>query len=369
MAVRVPVVVCLASLLSSSGLAYCQAAREYVITAHRRGAIEFRDPSTLDVLRTITVDLPLNSTGLNGILADPSGRTLYIEGPEHTNPSGERGCCWLYSVALPGLEVHVAADIWGTNSRRRFVNTGSSLLTAISEGAMAATNVEGDRWQISPDGRWFAGLRSGPTVDICDIRENKIVRSVTSEGGNAEWYLNGAWIKDQFYVYTVHDGSGWLWHVSPESTDLGEPTAVPGPAAVEGCDKGFPGLTEISTAGERLVIHEAFGGKLDRRQQCEAVRGDAWMVDPSSQRPVMHIGPQFYFRRLIASTDGNSLYGLTSDDVYGDFPTQLLHLDAHSGELLHEQALIGGYWFLVVASLRSIPPEDRSLTLPVEKTR
>ncbi len=367
MAVRIPGLLCAASLLSISGLAPSQTARDYVITARQTGAIQFRDPATLAVLRTVKVDLSPNSTGVDDVLVDPSGRMLYIEGPEHTNPNRQSGCCWLYSIALPGLEANVVADVWGTNSRRRLVSAGPPLLMAISGAAMAATKVEGDRWQMSPDRRWWAGLRSGPSLDLYDARENRIVRSLTAKGGKAEWYLNGAWIRDHFYVYTTHDGSGWLWHVSPESSSFGEPVAVPGPAAVEGCGKDFRGLTGMSAVGERLVVHEPFGGTMDRRVQCDAVRGGAWIIDPASSQSGTRIAQQFYFWRLVPGTDGNSLYGLTAGDPLEESPSELILLDTRSGETLKRQPLEGRYWSLAVASLRSIPAEDRSLTLPVER--
>ena len=369
MAVRARLFICAASLLSFSGMALCQTAKDYLVSAQRSGVIQFRDPATLDILSSIDLDLPANSTGVNGVLADPNGRTLYIEGPEHMDPNGASGCCWLYSIDLASVQAKVAAGIWGTNSRRRFVNAGSSLLTTISDVALAATQVEDDRWQISPDGRWWAGLRSGPSVDLYDASRNKIVRSLMAEQGNAEWYLNGAWIKDQFYIYTTHDGSGWLWHVSPDSDHLGEPVAVPGPVSIEGCEKGIPPLTDMSAVGDRLVVNEAFGGKVDRRQQCDAVRGGAWIIiDPASQQSVMNIASQLYFWRLIPSTDGTSLYGVTSDAPFVGSPSQLVHLDAHSGKILRTQSLEGDYWWIAFTSLRSIPARSRSLLLPIDYT-
>jgi hypothetical protein len=133
---------------------------------------------------------------------------------------------------MQDLEGRVAAGIWGSNSRLRFVSAGSSLLTTVSDMARAATKAEDDRWQISPDGQWWAGLRRGLSVDFYDARRNKIVRSFTAAHGNPEWYLNGAWIKDQFYIYTTHDDSGWLWQVSPDSDHLGNAVAVSGPVSV-----------------------------------------------------------------------------------------------------------------------------------------
>jgi hypothetical protein len=357
-----------ACLLLASGTAGCQTAKDYVVTVQRSGAIQFRDSTTLEIVSSINVDLPVNSSGLNGVSVDPSGRTLYIEGPEHTNPTGTGGCCWLYSIEMASAHAKVAAGIWGTKSRRRFVNAGPSLLTTVSDQASVATQVENDEWRISPDGRWWAGLRRGPSLDLYDATRNKIVKSLTVEHGNNEWYLNGAWIKDQFYFYTVHDGSGWLWHVSPESDSLEEAIAVPGPGSVQGCENQTA-LTEMSAVADRLVVNEVFGGKMDRRQRCDGVTGGAWIIDPASHQSVMTLTPQFYFWRLIPSQDGTSLYGVTSEAPTVGSPSQLVYLDARSGQILRTRALTHDYWWIAVSNLRSIPSGDKSLALPVELTK
>jgi hypothetical protein len=297
MALRTLLSVYSVSLLLASGTALCQTAKDYLIAIQRSGAIQFRDPPTLDIVSSINVGLPVSGSGLNGVSVDPSGQILYIEGPEHTTQIGTGGCCWLYSIELASLHTKVAAAIWGTGSRRRLVNAGPSLLTTVSDAALAATSatteLEDNHWQVSPNGRWWAGLRHGPSVNLYDATRNKIVKSFTVEHGNADWYLNGAWIKDQFYFYTVHDGSGWLWHVSSESDRLEEAMAVPGPVSVQGCENQMA-LTEMSAAGDRLVVNEVFGGKIDRRQRCNGVTGGAWVIDPASHQSVMTLTPHSF---------------------------------------------------------------------------
>lgn len=339
--------------LSFVNSALCHGARDYVITAQRSGIIQFRDPVTLDVLSSLDVDLPANSTGLNGVWADPNGRTLYIEGPEHES-GGASACCWLYSIDLLNVQAEVAAGIWGSQSRRSLVSAGDSLLHQVFKPAPAASNVEGDRWQMSPDERWWASLRSGPSVDLYDV-SHKTVRSLTAAHSDGEWYLSGAWIKDQFYVYTMHDESGWLWRVSPQSDSFGEPVAVPGPIAIQGCEDKEPPLVEMSTVGSRLIVHETFGGKLDQRQHCDAVPGGAWIVDPAALGTVRRLAPQLYFWRLVAGQDGNSLYGVTSDAPLVGAQPMLVLLDANSGKVIKTSSLENDYWWIAVASLRSIP--------------
>ena len=368
MAARTRLFICFACLLPFPGMVFCQTAKDYLVTAQRSGVIQFRNPTTLDIVSTIDVNLPANSTGINGVFADPNGRMLYIEGPEHTDPSGASGCCWLYSVDLPSVQARVAAGIWGSKSRRYFVNAGSSLLTAVSDAVLAAIQVEGDQWQISPNGRWWAGLRRGPSVDLYDASRNKIVRSFTAAKGNPDWHLNGAWIKDQFYIYTTHGGSGWLWHLSPDSDGLGEPVAVPSPIPIQGCENAMV-VTAMSAVGDRLVLNEVFGSQIDRRQQCDGVSGGAWIIDPASKQSDRNLVRQLYFWQLLPSPDGTSLYGLTSEASATGVPSQLVHLDVDSGKILASQLLEGGHWWIAVASLHTIPPLSRSLVLPVDNTR
>ena len=103
------------------------AATNYLIVARRTGAVEFIDPATLHTLRTIQIETG-SEVGLNGIFADPAGRSLYLEGPIPANALGSGDCCWLYSIDLPTLEIKVAAGMWGTSSRRAFVSAGPGLL-------------------------------------------------------------------------------------------------------------------------------------------------------------------------------------------------------------------------------------------------
>lgn len=365
MPVRSLFVICFAHLLSFSGLLLCQTTRNYVVTAQQGGAIQFRDPATLEVVSRIDVNIPLNSTGIQGVFAEPGGQTLYFEGPLHSAPNDPSGCCWLYSIDLSSLQVKVAADIWGSKSRQRFVNAGPSFLTTVSDVALSVTQAKEDRWQVSPDGRWWAALRSGPSVDLYDATQNKIVKSLTAERGNAEWYLNGAWIKNQFYVYTSHDGSGWLWRLSPNSDRLEEPAAVSGPVSIPGCESGMA-LTEMSAVGDRLVVNEVFGGAIDRRQRCDGIPGGAWIIDPAFEQSVVTLTPDLYFWRLIPSGDGLGLYGVTSDAPAAGATSQLISLDARSGKVLSTQPLEVDYWWVIAAQLRSVPVGSRSVLLPID---
>ena len=120
-------------------VAAAQTSHDYIITARRSGVIEFIDPATLKTLRSITTDVAASSTGLNGVFANPDGRTIYVEGPIGAHSAGANNCCWLYSIDLATLQTKVAAGIGGTLSRRRFISSGPGLMQPISAGAVSAT--------------------------------------------------------------------------------------------------------------------------------------------------------------------------------------------------------------------------------------
>lgn len=122
-----------AMVLLANVPARAQASHDYIIAERRLGAIEFIDPATLQTLSTITVDVPPNSAGLNGIFLNPDGRTLYIDGPIGGNSQVTNACCWLYSIDLETLQAKAVAGIWGAKSRRALVNIGPGLMRPASE--------------------------------------------------------------------------------------------------------------------------------------------------------------------------------------------------------------------------------------------
>ena len=157
------VLVCSVSLISCFGIGLSQTAQGYIVSAQRSGEIQFRDPNSLDVLSSIEANLPTNSAGLNGVLASPDGKTLYVEGPMGTKPGSVNGCCWLYAIDLATLKVRVATRIWGSDSRRLFVSAGPSLLTTVPDLALAAAQAPGKNGKCHPMGNgglgWEATLQ------------------------------------------------------------------------------------------------------------------------------------------------------------------------------------------------------------------
>lgn len=195
-----------------------QVSIDYIITVRRSGRIEFIDPVTLKTISSISVSVsPSNRTGLDGVFANPDGRAIYVEGPAGA------GCCWLYSIDLATLETKRVAGIWGTRSRHAFINVSPSLMQPVSPTAANATEKpEGDQWQTSPDGRWWFGLRNGPALDLYDVARGEITRSFAATTVDESSWSIGTWLGNRFFVYAEPGGSGRLWTVSPESTQLGD---------------------------------------------------------------------------------------------------------------------------------------------------
>jgi hypothetical protein len=332
------------------------------------GIIEFLDPATLKTISSITVSVRSNGTGLNGISADPDGHTIYIEGPAGSGSPGANGCCWLYSIDLGTLRTNVVADVWGTASRSAFVHVGASLLQRISTtAANLLSKPPGDRWYASPDGHWWFGLRNGPALDLYDAAQGQITHSFTATGRNDNWYSEGTWLANRFYIYSEDDHSGRLWSLSPESTQLGEGIPVPPLDQVSQCSGDS--FWELTAAAGRLVLYEVFGGKLDRRDRCDDVPGGAWMVDPASGRLEMHVVPDLHFWELIPNHDGSELYGITSDLAGTQAPGELVRIDARRGKVLQRRVLDSDYWWIAAAPFRELPPRNVSVTLPLEDAR
>jgi hypothetical protein len=299
---------------------------------------------------------------LNGDFANPDGRTIYVEGPAGA------GCCWLYSIDLTTLETKRVAGIWGTRSQRAFISAGPGLMQPVSPTAENATEKpEGDQWQSSPEGRWWFGVRNGPALDLYDVERGEITRSFAAVGLDQSSWPIGAWLGNRFYVYATHDGSARLWAVSPESTQLGNGTPAPEVGLVPGCSS--EGLTKIEAAGDRLLLYEIFGSKLDRREQCKDVPGGAWTMDPVTGQLARLAASTLYFWELVSNRSGSEIYGITSEVPNRQAPARLLRIDGHSGNVLRSRWLDSDHWWIAFASLRTIPSGNVPVAFPADENR
>lgn len=353
-----PKVLCLCLLLAFLGAAAGDKSN-YIVAVSRGGVIEFINPKNLETVGRIHFTLSEKSGGLNGVAANPDGSMLYVEGPIRGS-DGLQGCCWLYSIDLATLETKKVAGIWGTR-RNILVSAGVVYRDLGASANVADLAMKGDQWHFSPDGRWLLGVRRDPGIDVYDLSRKAPVRQLTAAPLGDGWWDMGTWSGDRFYLYaTEANGSGKLWTVSPETTELGD--AVDVPPLSPNCSG--PALTGIVSTGSRLLAYLVFGAKLDPRDKCgDSMPGGAWVVDPATGHLGDQLRPDLHFWTLISSRDGLQLYGLS----YGSTlraPVELVRIDAQNLHTTHERPLENDYWWIVAASLRSAPSGDVWAMLP-----
>ncbi len=87
------------------------------------------------------------------------------------------------------------------------------------------------------------------------------------------------------------------------------------------------------------------------------IPGGVFAIEPGSGKVVAHLAPSVDFARVVASTDGQRLYGLDSGSPDGKPPARLLALDATRGIVLEERVLEDDVWSIAFAKLpRSLIP-------------
>jgi hypothetical protein len=347
----------IAALLACSTLV-AQDSRNIILATSRSGVVELINPSTLETVGRIHFDLGPRSAGLNGVSASADGSVLYVEGPIQNEP---HGCCSLYSIELATLQIKLVAAIPGSSSRNSFVfSDGLVYLAAALTPNGIPRDMSNDRLHLSPDGRWLFGVKSfrGPSLDVYDVARGQVVRQLVPEGLERDWWPTGTWFGDRFYLYAANGtGSGRLWTVSPETTQLGAGAAIAPFGHVSGCtDQSSKGI--IASAGN-LFVYEEFGFKVDRRNRCAGrVPGGAWVVDPATGQLTRQIAPNLHFSALVADRTGSELYGLSAEGPNWELPAELVRMDASDGRTLQSRHLDPGFWRIAVATLRIVPSGD-----------
>jgi hypothetical protein len=64
---------------------------------------------------------------------------------------------------------------------------------------------------------------------------------------------------NQFYIYATHSGSGRLWKLSPQSTQLD--AGIPASEVSQARECSDEALMKIITSRDRLLVYEIFGVK------------------------------------------------------------------------------------------------------------
>ena len=242
--------------------------------------------------------------------ASPDGRTLFIE-----QASGSGSCCALFAL---DIETKSICRVGGSNQWvvlpdgrllfTQYSNSGIEVFNARTLARMPRIAVSGGPYTFypSPDCRWLLGISlfRGPSLDIFDVESRELVRRVPFSDAK---FPRGVWLKEQFYCF-AHDGNhGMFWKVTPEMGGLGPPVTVTLPALA---NSGKPVWLEVVALGDRLVVYEPFGMKLDRRRdesKAASLPGGLFIIDPSSGRVVAHVAASVLFARLVASADGQWL--------------------------------------------------------------
>lgn len=136
---------------------------------------------------------------------------------------------------------------------------------------------------------------------------------------------------------------------SPRTTILGDPLMVALPNLF---NDGEPIWQEVVAAGDRLLIYEHFGSKLDRRREMGiSLPGGLFVVEPSTGNVLQHFAPSMHFPRVLASSDGERIYGLDPSLPDHRGPVRRTRLDAKSGMVLAERYLQNDAWFITLAAI------------------
>jgi len=333
---------CLVLMLALFGLAQAEDTEAVILATRRSGTVEVFRADSLESNGHIQFGRMAES-----IEASPDGRKLIIEGAAAAEPNA---CCDLFAL---DLETRKMNRLTG-GMHAVFSPDGSELYVAWSGiGIVNMSTLErkdriyelaGDTLYPSPDGHWLFGLVHWPhaALDVFDLREHKLLRRLPVNAGA------GLWLGNRFYLCGQLGSVRTLWNVTPDMTELGHGT----PVLIAGDGGGHA----LLAAGQRLLLHEVFGGKMDRRSKTEVI-GGAYAIDPSTGVVLQQIEPLAHFSTLIASRDGRELYGLDVPYNHWTDSTRLLKINLESGTLVAERPLQPDVWHFTLAALpKSLVP-------------
>jgi hypothetical protein len=335
-----------------------------LLAAHRLGRVEVLDPTTLAPIGSINA-LPL----ADGISTSPDGNILYL--PEGLAPDF-KGCCALYALNLetrrmtrlvaPSRAATVSPD--GSHVLTQRGNVGIEVYdgrTFDREPSIPHTVAPGVyRLSFSPDGLLLFGTTNGPqaSLDIFDFASQHLVRRYSIAGNVA---VLGTWLQGDFDLYAYDDAQGQLWKVNPLDRTLGEPlkTRLPNPAPECAIYD-----EEMVGAGNRILLYEGFGGKLDRRPNCRrSVPGGVFSVDPETGNIGRRLAGGLHFASLVPSPDGKELFGIDLRHSNWD-AVRLVRIDVETGSVLVKKELMPDVWFIDLAQIsRRLVPHGQLETV------
>ena len=313
-----------------------------LLVSRRDGLIEVLSPETLET--TSRIRLP---SRVERLVSDPLGTRLYVALPLKADP---KGCCALFALDLRTLQatflVEPALGASATMDRvlAQRGNVGIEIFDSRSLIRLPTMKAPGVyQMRGSPSGRWLFGTTTfpSPSVDLFDLTQGTMVWRTPFDEGQT---LAGAWIGEQYHLLTADPkAQGRLWLVSPDHPKLSDPLPVAlSENASPGCE---PISSSILAAGDRLVIFEEFGSKLDRRRGCPNAPGGFVSVDPKTGVATERLARSYHFRQMVGSADGRYLYGLDVGNIQWKH-VRVVKLDAVSGTTVGTKKFEDGVWFL-----------------------
>ncbi len=323
------------SFLTGAPSLRAQPSGDFVFVARRSGLAEVLDAATLATVARIHFDFHVER-----LSASADGSKVQVQG----YASGA-GCCQHYTFdpATSKLE----QDVPFRQSRDGF---GPCL--------------------VSPDGRWCFQLKSfpGPGLKVVDRADPQSARQLVPpdlppENNSGNWYAQGAWSGDRFYLYVSRpDDPGRLWVVSPGTGSLGAGIPVAAFNEDAGCGCRLPVVKHLVEAGGKLFVFESFGTRDKGGRQCSGLAGGAWILDPATGRLTAQIAPEFHFSSLLADPSGTALYGaaLAGSGSVGE-TEQVVRLNALDGKVTNSRYLGPGE-VLTIAAGRLTRPVSGDLT-------
>lgn len=322
--------------------------RDVILATQRDHKLHVFDASTLEPLGRFEVG-PM----AHNVIARPDGRMLFLE---QAIPGDSNLCCALFALDLETTvlchvnEPAVTPPTLTLDGGLVFTQRGNMGVEIFdAETLTRLPTIEAPslyQLRSSPDNNWLFGT-GGESLDVFDLSERTMVAQLPTPEG---LHVQGDWIGDRFYLFGNDGREGFVWTVTPEMGELGLPdtTLLPPLSSERGAV-----FQMVVRAGTRLLVYEAFGGKLDRRRRNpdrDTIPGGALLVDPETGA-WDHLASSTYFSRIVPSPDGRWLYGTDSVDPNREGPVQLIRMDAATGEFAVQRPLADDTWFISHARL------------------
>ncbi len=325
--------------------------KNVILAARRGGDVEFLDSQNLLTLGSIHFNLPVPTSGLNGVSLSADGSTVYVEGPM---PSAPHACCVLYAVDLATFQAKIAASIPGSASRDSLLQSdGIAYPAAQLIPGNPVRRISANQLHLSPGGQWLFGVKNfpSPAIETYDLMRGGAALELRPPGLAGNWRIAGAWSGSLFYLAADSDSGGRLWPVTPGAAQLnaGVPLTQP-----DGCSPTSIG--GITPAGGRLFLYEFFGFTVDLKNACQgSAPGGMWIADPATGRLSEKMATQYHFSSLLSDRQGTALYGLDSGTLHWKGNVQLVRLDPATGTTLATRALDPDFWRIAVAPMATPP--------------